>query len=99
MWPRLFAVLIVGYLSVSRAFAYVGIPTWKVFIGEVVLALSFLWGPGMNGKVLALGCRQIARAKESLRNLRTVLWIWNSSGPSRDLDGESTSGGATGFCV
>jgi hypothetical protein len=46
----LFAVLIVGYLSVSRAFAYVGIPTWKVFIGEVVLALSFLWGPGMNGK-------------------------------------------------
>ena len=50
MWPRLFAVLIVGYLSVSRAFAYVGIPTWKVFIGEVVLALSFLWGPGMNGK-------------------------------------------------
>src|SRR6267154_183381 len=50
MWPRLFAVLIVGYLSVSRAFAYVGIPIWKVFIGEVVLALSFLWGPGMNGK-------------------------------------------------
>jgi hypothetical protein len=45
-----FAVLIVGYLSVSRAFAYVGIPTWKVFIGEVVLALSFLWGPKMNGK-------------------------------------------------
>ena len=50
MWPRVFAVLIVGYLSVSRAFAYVGIPTWKVFIGEVVLALSFLWGPKFNGK-------------------------------------------------
>ena len=50
MWPRVFAVLIVGYLSVSRAFAYVGIPIWKVFIGEVVLALSFLWGPKMNGK-------------------------------------------------
>ena len=50
MWPRLFSVLIVGYLSVSRAFAYVGIPTWKVFIGEVVLALSLLWGPKFNGK-------------------------------------------------
>ena len=50
MWPRVFAVLIVGYLSVSRAFAYVGIPIWKVFIGEVVLALSFLWGPKFNGK-------------------------------------------------
>src|SRR5260370_34328105 len=50
MWPRVFAVLIVGYLSVSRAFAYVGIPIWKVFIGEVVLALSFLWGSKMNGK-------------------------------------------------
>ena len=50
MWPRVFALLIVGYLSVSRAFAYVGIPIWKVFVGEVVLALSFLWGPKFNGK-------------------------------------------------
>ena len=50
MWPRVFALLIVGYLSVSRAFAYVGIPIWKVFIGEVVLALSFLLGPKFNGK-------------------------------------------------
>src|SRR5260370_19128728 len=50
MWPRVFAVLIVGYLSVSRAFAYVGIPIWKVFIGEAVLALSLLWGPKTNGK-------------------------------------------------
>ena len=47
----------------------------------------FPLGPRNEWKVLALGCRQIARAKESLRNLRTVLWIWNSSGPSRDLDG------------
>src|SRR6266478_3764718 len=50
MWPRIACVLILGYLSLSRAFSYVGIPIWKVFIGEVVLALSFLWGPKLNGK-------------------------------------------------
>ena len=50
MWPRIACVLILGYLSLSRAFSYVGIPAWKIFIGEVVLALLFLWGPKVNGK-------------------------------------------------
>lgn len=45
MWLRIACVLIVGYLSLSRAFAYLGIPPWNVFIGEAVLVLLFLWGP------------------------------------------------------
>src|SRR5690348_16643882 len=49
VWPRVACVLILGYLSLSRAFAYVGIPAWKVFISEVVLGLLFLWGPRVRG--------------------------------------------------
>ena len=50
MWPRIAAILIVGYLSLSRAFAYVGIPWWKIFIGEVVLAMLFIFGPKFNAR-------------------------------------------------
>jgi len=45
MWLRITCVLIIGYLSLSRAFAYLGIPAWNVFIGEVALALLLLCGP------------------------------------------------------
>jgi len=48
MWLRVSSVLILGYLSLSRAFAYLGIPAWNVFIGEAVLALLVLCGPKMG---------------------------------------------------
>lgn len=44
-WPTIAAILLLGYLSLSRAFAYLGVPPWKVFISEVVLALFLLAGP------------------------------------------------------
>ena len=50
MWPATAAILIVGYLSLSRAFAYLGIPWWKIFIGEVVLAMFFIYGPKFNAR-------------------------------------------------
>jgi hypothetical protein len=50
MWPAIAAILMVGYLSLSRAFAYLGIPWWKVFIGEAVLAMLFFSGPKFNGR-------------------------------------------------
>ena len=50
MWPRIAAILIVGYLSLSRAFAYLGIPWWKIFVGEVVLAMLFIFGPKFNAR-------------------------------------------------
>ena len=50
MWPATAAILIVGYLSLSRTFAYVGIPWWKIFIGEVVLAMLFIYGPKFNAR-------------------------------------------------
>ena len=49
-WPATAAILIVGYLSLSRTFAYVGIPWWKIFIGEAVLVMLFLYGPKFNAR-------------------------------------------------
>ena len=50
MWPAIAAILIVGYLSLSRAFAYLGIPWWKIFVGEAVLAMLFISGPKFNAR-------------------------------------------------
>lgn len=38
MWSGLIGFLVVGYLAMSRGFAYLGIPHWSLFIGEVSLA-------------------------------------------------------------
>src|SRR5712664_282081 len=48
MWRRIASVLILGYLSLSRAFAYLGIPAWKVFVSEVVLGFLLLCGPRLE---------------------------------------------------
>jgi hypothetical protein len=48
MWTRTAGLLLVGYLCLSRTFAYVGIPVWKAFIGEVVLVLFVVAGPRMG---------------------------------------------------
>jgi O-Antigen ligase len=42
-WGRLVALLLIGYLSMTRSFAYLGIPALKVFIGEVALAAFLLF--------------------------------------------------------
>ena len=44
-WSQVASFLIIGYLCMSRSFAYLGIPPWHVFIGEVVLASFLLLGP------------------------------------------------------
>src|SRR5258708_13594648 len=45
MWIWITGLLLLGYLGLSRTFAYLGIPPWKVFVGEVTLALFLIWGP------------------------------------------------------
>jgi len=50
MWTKIACVLILGYLGVSRAFAYLGIPAWKVFLSEVVLGFFLLCGPNVQGR-------------------------------------------------
>ncbi len=50
MWPRIVCLLIVGYLSVSRSFAYLGVPAWQLFVGEVVFAFLLLFGPKIQNR-------------------------------------------------
>jgi hypothetical protein len=44
-WSKTVAFLTLGYFCLSRSFAYLGIPPWSLFVGEVVLAYFLLWGP------------------------------------------------------
>ena len=47
-WAKIAACLIVGYLSMSRSFAYLGIPQLSLFVGEGVLAYFLVCGPGTS---------------------------------------------------
>jgi hypothetical protein len=41
-WAKVAGFLLLGYLSMSRSFAYLGLPPLKVFIGELVLGAFLL---------------------------------------------------------
>jgi hypothetical protein len=45
VWAYVVALLIIGYLSMTRSFAYFGIPALKVFIGEAALGAFLLTHP------------------------------------------------------
>ena len=44
-WAKTSFLLLLGYLTIGRTFAYIGIPPWHIFIGEVVLGLFMVSGP------------------------------------------------------
>jgi O-antigen ligase len=59
LWTGLAALLVVGYLSVTRSFAYLGVPSLNLFVGEVALAAFLLsrpeavigrWAGGLLGR-------------------------------------------------
>jgi hypothetical protein len=68
MWKTMPIVLAVGYLCLSRSFAYFGIPVWNVFVGEVALAIFLLSGP-------KIGQSSWLRFTLKLQSLRKF-WIW-----------------------
>jgi hypothetical protein len=45
IWHKLAAFLVIGYLSMGRSFAYLGIPPLRIFIGEIALAAFLLLKP------------------------------------------------------
>jgi hypothetical protein len=49
-WPVVAATLMLGYFCLGRAFAYVGIPPWKIFVSEVGLALFLCFAPKVGDK-------------------------------------------------
>ena len=44
-WGRVAVFLIVGYLAMGRSFAYLGLPWFSLYIGEMALAAFVLFGP------------------------------------------------------
>ena len=46
LWVRAAVFLVCGYMLYNRNFAYIGIPAAKIFIGDALLALFFIFGMG-----------------------------------------------------
>ena len=44
-WGKVVALLVVGYLCMTRSFAYLGLPWFSIYIGEISLAAFLLFGP------------------------------------------------------
>lgn len=45
MWVKVTTFLLVGYLCMGRTFAYFGVPSLHLFVGEVALLLFLVFGP------------------------------------------------------
>jgi O-Antigen ligase len=45
IWPRVAGLLLIGYITVPRSFAYIGLPPLKIFMGEIALAAFLLLKP------------------------------------------------------
>src|SRR5258705_10974248 len=80
MWPKIASVLIVGYLSLSRAFAYLGIPAWKVFVSEVVLGFLLLFGPRLETRRWLWGVLKIPNLRRFMTWYSLFLAYWVMQG-------------------
>jgi O-Antigen ligase len=70
-WAETTSILIVGYLSMGRAFAYLGLPWVSLYIGEMALGAFLLFGPRTRqGRWL-----QIARRTKRLRRFEWLLLL------------------------
>ena len=70
-WVKLTLFLIIGYLCASRSFAYLGLPWFSLYIGEISLASFLLFGPKTKqGRWL-----QIVRRVKRLQRFECLLWL------------------------
>jgi hypothetical protein len=46
LWAKLVRALLLGFAMMGRSFAYIGVPSARLFIGDIVLALWLLLRPG-----------------------------------------------------
>jgi len=71
VWSGVAGLLIVGYLAIGRSFAYLGVPSLSIFIGEMSLAAFLLLGP-RTSQARWIG---IAWSTRSLRRLKALFLI------------------------
>jgi hypothetical protein len=68
VWLKVAAALLLGYLCLSRTFAYIGVPQWSVFISEILLVLFFLCGPSVRGSAWT----PMVRKERALKRLAII---------------------------
>src|SRR3546814_10216028 len=74
MWVWLSGFLVIGYLSLTRSFAYLGVPPLQIFIGAIALALFIVLRPGVAGHaVLAIDIAK--RSAEHTSELTSLIRI------------------------
>ncbi|HVB56414.1 MAG TPA: O-antigen ligase family protein [Candidatus Acidoferrales bacterium] len=67
-WAGFCGFLIIGYLSMSRGFAYLGLPWISLYIGEIALVVFLLFGPeSKQGRWVRIALR--------VRHLRRFEWL------------------------
>jgi hypothetical protein len=63
-WQKTGIFLIIGYILLNRAFAYLGIPQLKLFIGEIVLICFLLFRPAEGIETLAAALSRPSRLRD-----------------------------------
>jgi hypothetical protein len=76
IWPQLGGFLLLGYVTMPRSFAYLGIPPLKLFMGEIALATFLFLKPRI---VLGTWVASLLRASP-LNALGVVLLVFMSYG-------------------
>lgn len=70
-WAKFVTFLIIGYMCMGRAFAYLGLPWFSLYIGEISLGAFLLFGPRMKqGRWL-----QVAQHIRRLKRLKWILFL------------------------
>jgi hypothetical protein len=82
-WAKFALFLIAGYLSMGRAFAYIGLPWLNIYIGEIALGLFLLFGPMTNkGRWL-----QVVQRAKRLQRFKWLLVLFLCDGAFEALHG------------
>ncbi len=67
-WAKFALLLVVGYLSMGRSFAYLGLPWYSLYVSEMALAAFLLSGPTTKqGRWVSIALR--------LRRLKRLKWL------------------------
>ncbi len=66
-WSRIVPILIVGYCLMGRSFAYLGIPPWHLFIGEIILAAFLVAGPRTVRGAWLAAARRLPRLRRLIK--------------------------------
>ncbi|HET8926148.1 MAG TPA: O-antigen ligase family protein [Candidatus Acidoferrum sp.] len=82
-WARLTLFLVIGYLVGGRSFAYLGLPWFSLYIGEMALAAFLLFGPRTR---LGLWLRIALRIPE-LKHFSLLLILFLGYGAFQALRG------------